>query len=409
MAKISGTVVPGRNVGSTHISDAAAEIELLTGERLERGTLNVLLDKPLKLRRDKALPFEGGHRLLWPAVLNGSRVWLYRWSHAPLHVAEFLAAQSLRKTLGLKDQGLVTIEIADDLTEPAPSIAWALLWKGRKSWVYTHDRYNRITGLLSHITGFALEESSSVVPKTIGRVLRKLGFRRARPRYTYSRASTHAVSSNDRELRQVLNLLNYAKTSGSSYSASQFPAGYHSIELHGRHIAGQRNPAARLEQSGLDFTGKSVLDFGSNQGGMLLQLADTLKWGVGVDFDSRLVNAANRIKAIRGSNNVSFYVFNLEKEDLQLLHDLMPEGRADICFLLSVCMWLANWKQVIDAAASLADAVLFETNGSAEQQKEQIQYLKLTFKSVSLVADESADDPGQKQRKLLIAKDRRGL
>jgi SAM-dependent methyltransferase len=154
----------------------------------------------------------------------------------------------------------------------------------------------------------------------------------------------------------------------------------------------------------IDFGGKSVLDLGSNQGGMLLQLADRLKWGVGVDFDHRMVNAANRIKSAKAAPRLNFYVFDLQKEDLQIIRDFMPEQRADICFLLSVCMWLSNWREVIEFAGSIADAVLFESNGTPEQQRRQIEYLGTILPNVALLADESPDDPGQRNRKLLLAR-----
>jgi SAM-dependent methyltransferase len=202
------------------------------------------------------------------------------------------------------------------------------------------------------------------------------------------------------EHQKLLNILNYTKTSGSSYSADRHPAGYHSIELDGRVLRGQRDPQARLAQVPIDWAGKSVLDIGSNQGGMLFALADKLKWGVGIDYDSRLVNAANRIRRSKGVRQLDFFVFNLEQEQLDLVRDLLPEDRVDVCFLLSVCMWIENWREVIDFAASVADTVLFETNGA--RQDEQIAYLRSVCRKVDILAERSTDDPNQQDRKLLL-------
>lgn len=237
--------------------------------------------------------------------------------------------------------------------------------------------------------------------RVVSRVLRKLGLAGA-SRYAFSRASTDAPDQESRDLKQVINLLNYTKASNSSYSATRFPAGYHSLELYGHRLQGQRDPTARLDQVPIDFTGRSVLDLGSNQGGMLLQLADKLKWGVGVDFDARMVNAANRIRSIRLANHLNFFVFDLEKENLQIIRDLLPERRVDVCFLLSVCMWLSNWRAVIDFAASVSDGILFESNGSDQQQDEQIAYLGKVCRTTELLAEASDDDPSQKRRKLLL-------
>ena len=43
-----------------------------------------------------------------------------------------------------------------------------------------------------------------------------------------------------------------------------------------------------------------------------------------------------------------FEIRDLENEKLAYLQDLLPTEKVDICFLLSVCMWLTNWKELID-------------------------------------------------------------
>ncbi|HET8933376.1 MAG TPA: methyltransferase domain-containing protein [Polyangiales bacterium] len=202
------------------------------------------------------------------------------------------------------------------------------------------------------------------------------------------------------DLAQIRNLLEYTKTSGSSYSARQYPAGYHSIEINGVRLDGQRDPAKRFELVPVDFAGRTVLDIGSNQGGMLLQLRDKIARGVGVDFDHRMVNAANRIKSSIGAQHLNFYVFDLEKEPLDLLRDFLPGGKVDVVLLLAVCMWLENWREVIDFAASVSESMLFETNGNDAQQTEQEGYLRLKYADVKQLSESSEDDPQQKRRKL---------
>jgi SAM-dependent methyltransferase len=203
-----------------------------------------------------------------------------------------------------------------------------------------------------------------------------------------------------RSFRQIHNLLNYTKTSGSYYSAIQFPAGYHSIDINGHRLQGKRDPAKRLERIPIDFNGKTVLDIGCNQGGMLFQLDHAIKSGVGVDYDNRMINAANRIKALRGSDNLQFYVFDLEKEPLALLEDLIPVPRVDVVFLLAVCMWLKNWQSVIACAAKISNMMIFESNGTEDQQTAQVAFLKQLYRDVTLLAEHSDDDPRQKKRKL---------
>jgi SAM-dependent methyltransferase len=223
---------------------------------------------------------------------------------------------------------------------------------------------------------------------------------RSRTPANFERLSTDSsADACETSRRRLTNLLNYTKISGASYSARNYPAGYHSIEIDGVTLEGQRNPHVRLASVPIDFRGKTVLDIGSNQGGMLFAL-DGIEWGVGIDFDSRMVNAANRISAARRTNNLGFYVFDLDKEPLELIEDFFPSSKIDIVLLLSVCMWVKNWRQVIAFAARTADEMLFESNGAEFQQDEQEKELRRQYDRVDLLAESSDDDPRQKRRRL---------
>ena len=205
------------------------------------------------------------------------------------------------------------------------------------------------------------------------------------------------------DFSKIENILNYTKTSGSSYAAKQYPAGYHTITLGDRRLRGQRDPEMRFSVVPYDFTGKVVLDIGTNQGGMLHHLRDSISAGIGIDYDSRMVNAATRIEATMGNGNLRFYTFDLQNDPLDLLQDLLP-AKPDIIFLLAVCMWIRNWREVIDLSSELAPAMLFESNGSPEQQAEQIAYLHQKYDHVLHLTDASHDDPGQKARELFLCK-----
>jgi SAM-dependent methyltransferase len=202
--------------------------------------------------------------------------------------------------------------------------------------------------------------------------------------------------------QRVLNLLRYTTTSGSGYDAAAYPAGYHAITLDGKSFVGQRRPAERLAKVPFDFKGKTVLDIGCNQGGMLHHLASQLAGGIGIDYDYRMINAANRVRRHNGHHHLDFYVFDLEKEPLDYLEDFLGEDRVDIVFLLSVCMWINNWTDVIDWAAKRAEYMLFESNGSQLQQQEQEDYLHRHYAKLQLVSGSSDDDPGQRARRLYL-------
>lgn len=207
---------------------------------------------------------------------------------------------------------------------------------------------------------------------------------------------------NDRSIKQIVNLLNYTKTSDTVYNAGKFPAGYHNLQINGVKLSGQREPSERIKLSAYDFSGKTVLDIGCNQGGMLFSLQGTIAHGVGIDFDSRLVNAATKIRSLNNSENLDFFVFNLEDEDLNLIKDFLPDNKVDITFLLSVCMWIENWKEVINLTREISHHLLFESNGKTEQQEEQIAYLRTVYKNVVQLSAKSEDDKSQKNRMLFL-------
>ena len=98
--------------------------------------------------------------------------------------------------------------------------------------------------------------------------------------------------------------------------------------------------------------------------------------------------------------NCKFFVHDLDNDPMDLIEDYLPENRVDIVFLLSVCMWVKNWRQLIVFLSKISDHMLFETNGTLLQQEEQATLIKHYYKDVSLIAKNSLDDPGKKQRQL---------
>jgi len=206
----------------------------------------------------------------------------------------------------------------------------------------------------------------------------------------------------DRSIKRVMNLLSYTRKSGVSYSGGKFNTGYHSFNIKGYEFAGQRNPKLRFENLPFSLKGFSVLDIGCNQGGMLHAFSDEIKFGVGIDYDARMINAANKIKSYTETNNLDFYIFNLESENLEYINDFLPEEKVDVTFLLSICMWIENWKEVIQFAHKISKKLIFESNGKPEQQEEQIEFLESTYKNVDLINEKSDDDSSQKNRKLFV-------
>lgn len=209
-----------------------------------------------------------------------------------------------------------------------------------------------------------------------------------------------SLDSQNLEIEKILKVLQYTK-GHAAYDGKQFPAGYQTHILAGHVFVGQRDPYKRIAKIPYDFTGKSVLDIGCNQGGMLFALQDKIKWGVGIDYDSRLVNSANRIKSFYDqAYNLDFYVFDLDGEPLDVINNFLKTKKVDICFFLSLCTWVKQWKNVIDYIYSIADVMLFESNGVEKLQKEEIRYLKGKYKRVELISDNSDDDNIEKYKNI---------
>jgi hypothetical protein len=209
----------------------------------------------------------------------------------------------------------------------------------------------------------------------------------------------------DSSLNKTLNVIKYVKSSGYSYSGQHIDIGYHSLELDGKYYRGQRDCIERLKfiENEIDLTNKNILDIGCCIGGMLFPLVNKIDSGIGIDFNYKNINAGNRIIKYKHISNLSFYQFNLDTEDLNLI-DNFYDNKIDIVFLFSMCMWLKKWKNVIDYIHNISDILLIETNGTTEQQSEQIQYINHKYTNVKILYDKSLDDKGQPNRKLYLCK-----
>jgi hypothetical protein len=427
--KLSGQATTGRGKETSILPRNAGNIRDALGIDVVEGPLNILLKRPLMLADKTAIYMSLDTGLLcsyWPGRLNGTDVWVQRSPTAPLHVVELLSTVPLRKQLHLSDGDNVELEVRTCDVEPisnANRLAWTVFWLGRKNWIYTRNSYcdsaERWCKRFGGIQGGTEENCRDLLAAMAKALIRRIPGARllvayplrqdlwgqyGRRPYRFERVPLDGHGTDiDRSFAQVCNLLNYTKTSETLYSAARYPAGYHTIEIDGRRLQGQRIPSERLKPVPVDFHGKTVLDIGCNQGGMLFELSN-LKWGVGLDYDAHMINAANRIKSLREFTNLNFYVLDLEKEPLNLIEDFMPEPKVDIVFLLAVCMWISNWQEVISYSASISESMLFETTGPDEQQELQEAYLRKLYGDIVLVAGRSEDDPGRKQRKLFYCR-----
>ena len=203
-------------------------------------------------------------------------------------------------------------------------------------------------------------------------------------------------------LQRVKNLLKYTKNNDVSYNGQFYEYGYHSFILNNEYIRGQREIDQRFSKLKNTLKGKNILDIGSNQGGVLFYLSDVINYGIGIDYDFKMINVSNKIRFISQKNNLEFYCFDLQKEKYEVIDNLISTKTIDVVLLLSVCIWIKNWKQLIDYCYELSNKIIFETNGTIQQQNSQINYLHKKYKKINIHSEFSDDDLTQKNRKLLI-------
>jgi len=195
-------------------------------------------------------------------------------------------------------------------------------------------------------------------------------------------------------------LIEYATTSGTAYSGSEFPAGYHSLQINGEIVRGQRDCALRHVSLGIEWADMVVLDLGCNQGGMLFEIADAIKYGYGIDRDSRMINVCHKLREMRRLSHVNFFVADLERELSQV--DSLLRHEVDVCMLLSMCNWITNWAEVMSYCRSLAPTLVLETNGDPASQAAQQAHARRIFQRVRVASTESLDDQFERQRTCLV-------
>jgi PST family polysaccharide transporter len=213
---------------------------------------------------------------------------------------------------------------------------------------------------------------------------------------------TRSNNHDDLAIVDIFRAIDKVRHSGRQYSGLTFVTGYHSLELRGRKFRGQRDCAARLARVPIDFNNKVVLDLGCNVGGMLHCVSSKIRKGYGCDCDPNCINGAQAIKTFNGSANLEFFVFDLDRQPFSLLNSLLLQERVDICFLLSICRWLSNWQSVIQSVSQFSDMLLFEANGTEQQQRDQLACLRKHYRRVNLLSDTSDDDFSQPDRKLFL-------
>lgn len=212
----------------------------------------------------------------------------------------------------------------------------------------------------------------------------------------------HNPDPDGSKILEVLKAVDEVRHGREKYSGHLLMVGYHSLELRGKKFRGQRECSERLAQVPFDFNNKVVLDLGCNVGGMLHCLAKRIRKGYGADVNPNCINAARLVSRLNRAANLEFFPFDLDKQAFSTLRGFLSHETVDIVFLLSMCLWLRRGPRVVQEASQMADTLLFESNGSSQQQDEQAAWLGKYYRRVNLLSDSSPDDLLLSERKLFL-------
>ena len=165
--------------------------------------------------------------------------------------------------------------------------------------------------------------------------------------------------------------------------------GYHGYNIEDINITGQRTPRQRLDAMGIDFTGKRVLDCGCNVGSMLHHLPE-VAWGMGLDYDSKCINVAEKIADILGLDQLRFYTHDFDK----INYDLFKQRVSfipDYTFLLSLGSWIKSWKELYKQCHNIGGKIILEINNENEGA-EQLEFFNNLGRKPKMIVDNSLDD-----------------
>nr|QIJ55924.1 hypothetical protein mgb_00011 [uncultured bacterium] len=150
MVVIRGRVIKGKGGygKASHSSEVAAYFQ----NTPVRGTLNIALDQPVRLRHAKALI-----SMIWPSYIGGIPCLITRTSHTPLHIVEVISDEQLPCTRGDR----VTLVIPRGCTVDLPPIHHTI-WKvfygyGRTHW-YEYKIYRRLLGPFYFVRRLSIQD-----------------------------------------------------------------------------------------------------------------------------------------------------------------------------------------------------------------------------------------------------------
>ena len=150
MVVIRGRVIKGK--GGYGKAPHGPEVAAYFKNTPVKGTLNIALDQPVRLRHVKTLT-----SMFWPSYIEGIPCLITRTSRTPLHIVEVISDEQLPYTRG----DHVTLVIPRGYTLDLPSIH-RTIWKifyglGRTHW-YEYKIYRRLLGPFYFVRRLSIQD-----------------------------------------------------------------------------------------------------------------------------------------------------------------------------------------------------------------------------------------------------------
>ena len=150
MVVIRGRVIKGK--GGYGKAPHGPEVAAYFKNTPVKGTLNIALDQPVRLRHVKTLI-----SMFWPSYIEGIPCLITRTSRTPLHIVEVISDEQLPYTRG----DHVTLVIPRGYTLDLPSIH-RTIWKifygfGRTHW-YEYKIYRRLLGPFYFVRRLSIQD-----------------------------------------------------------------------------------------------------------------------------------------------------------------------------------------------------------------------------------------------------------
>lgn len=144
----SGVVMSGRGIGRKRMIQLQSFFDTHQHQFFP-GTLNVVLDNPVKFNPETAPMNYNNVFLFWPIKLNGIDCWVYRWAQCPAHILEVVSEHCMRDTIEIDPRKPLEVSIESKYLKslkPLNKLYWFGFWSVREKWFYTSDFYNKIVG-----------------------------------------------------------------------------------------------------------------------------------------------------------------------------------------------------------------------------------------------------------------------